>query len=87
MTEVISEITFQKLEQIELSEQRKKNEEALRHSEEDLKESQRIAHVGSWRLDLASNQVVWSEELYRMYGFDPASPPPPYTEHQKLFTP
>lgn len=87
MTKVISEITSQKLEQIELNKQREKNEEALRHSEEDLKKSQRIAHVGSWRLDLASNHVVWSEELYRMYGFDPSSPPPPYTEHQKLFTP
>ncbi|MBU1193712.1 MAG: PAS domain S-box protein [Proteobacteria bacterium] len=65
----------------------KQAEKSLRESEEDLKESQRIAHVGSWRLDLASNQVVWSEELYRMYGFDPTSPPPPYTEHQKLFTP
>ena len=65
----------------------KQAERALRESEEDLKESQRTAHVGSWRLDLASNQVVWSEELYRMYGFDPTSPPPPYTEHQKLFTP
>lgn len=62
-------------------------EEALRASEEDLKESQKIAHVGTWRLDLNSNQVVWSEELYRMYGFDPQLPPPPYTEHSKLFTP
>ncbi len=53
---------------------------------EDLRESQSIAHVGSWRLDLASNLVVWSEELYKMYGFDPKLPPPPYTEHQKLFT-
>jgi PAS domain S-box-containing protein len=53
----------------------------------DLKESQRIAHVGSWRLDVASNQVVWTEELYKMYGFDPSLPPPPYTEHIKLFTP
>lgn len=67
--------------------EQKKAEKDLKESEEDLKESQRIAHVGSWRLDLASNQVVWSEELYRMYGFDPASPPPPYSEHQKLFTP
>ena len=66
---------------------RKRAEEALRQSEADLKESQRTAHVGSWRLDLVSNHVVWSEELYRMYGFDPTSPPPPYTEHQKLFTP
>ncbi len=59
----------------------------LRDSEKDLRDSQRIAHVGSWRLDVASNRVVWSDELYRMYGFDPALPPPPYTEHQKLFTP
>ena len=62
-------------------------EEALLASREDLAESQRIAHVGSWRLDIKSNQVVWSEELYKMYGFNPALPPPPYTEHQKLFTP
>jgi len=53
----------------------------LKKSEEDLKESQRIAHIGNWRLDLASNRVVWSEELYKMYGFDPALPPPPYPEH------
>lgn len=66
---------------------RKEFAEALKSSEEDLKESQRIAHVGSWRLDVATNTVVWSDELYRMYGFDPAYPPPPYSEHQKLFTP
>ncbi len=62
-------------------------EKELREREVDLKDSQRIAQLGSWRLDIASNQVVWSDELYKMYGFDPALPPPPYTEHQKLFTP
>ena len=36
---------------------------------------------------MSTNCVVWSEELYKMYGFDPALPPPPYTEHMKLFTP
>jgi len=66
---------------------RKRAEDALRQNMKDLKESQRIAHVGSWRLDVASNQVVWTEELYKMYGFDPSLPPPPYTEHMKLFTP
>ncbi len=54
---------------------------------EELLASQRIARLGTWRLDLATNQVVWSEELYKMYGFDPTVPPPPYTEHMKLFTP
>lgn len=65
----------------------KQAETTLRANEEDLKEAQRIARLGSWRLDIASNQVVWSEELYKIYGFDPSFPPPPYSEHQKLFTP
>ena len=67
--------------------ERKQAEEALLIREKDLKESQRIAHVGSWSLNVATNRVVWSEGLYKMYGFDPALPPPPYTEHMKLFTP
>ena len=67
--------------------ERKQAEDALRKSVKDLKETQRIAQIGSWRLDLASNQVEWTEELYRMYGFDPTLPVPPYTEHMKLFTP
>jgi PAS domain S-box-containing protein len=62
-------------------------EEALRDSDRFLKSSQQIGRLGSWRLDLATNQVVWTDELYNMYGFDPALPPPPYTEHMKLFTP
>ena len=61
--------------------------EALQRKEHDLRESQRIAHVGSWRLDVATNEVSWTEELYKMYGFDPSLPVPPYTEHMKLFTP
>jgi PAS domain S-box-containing protein len=63
------------------------DQKLIRESEEDLKESQRIAHVGSWRLNISTNKVVWSEELYKIYGFDPTLPPPPYTEHMKLFTP
>ncbi len=66
---------------------RKQAEMALRQSEKDLRASQQIAHLGSWRLDVATNQVIWTEELYKMYGFDPALSPPPYTEHMKLFTP
>jgi PAS domain S-box-containing protein len=53
----------------------------------DLEETQRIAHIGSWRMDLVTNQVAWSDELYKMYGLDPSLPVPPYTEHMKLFTP
>ena len=61
--------------------------DALRRTVKDLGETQRIAHVGSWHLGLATHQVVWTEELYKMYGFDPSLPVPPFTEHMKLFTP
>lgn len=67
--------------------ERHQKEEQIKQNMKDILETQRIAHIGTWRLNLATNQVVWSEELYKMYGFDPALPPPPYTEHMKLFTP
>lgn len=35
-----------------------------------LAQAQAIAHVGSWEWDVPANTVVWSEELYRVYGVD-----------------
>lgn len=94
ITQMIIEMTAEKLDHIDLIEAIKESEAALqesqvqlKHNMKDLLESQRIAHLGTWRLNLATNQVVWSEELYKMYGFDPTLPPPPYSEHMKLFTP
>ena len=46
---------------------RKQVEEALRESERRLAEAQRLAHVGSWNWDVASNKVEWSEELHDIY--------------------
>ena len=66
---------------------RKRVEEELKLNMDDLLESQRIAHLGTWRMNLQTDEVVWSEELYRMFGLDPASSAPPYTVHNKLFTP
>ncbi len=66
---------------------RKKLEATLKQTINDLLASQKTAHLGTWRLNVLTNEVVWSEELYKMYGFDPTQPPPPYTEHMKLFTP
>lgn len=57
-----------------------------KRKEEELRKVQQITHVGSWYLDIKTNKVTWTEELYKMYGFDPAKPVPPYTEHMKLFT-
>lgn len=65
----------------------KQAEEFLKGQLKDLVESQRIAQIGTWRLNVATNELVWSKELYKLYGFDPDLPVPPLKEHMKLFTP
>src|SRR6266478_1081214 len=50
--------------------ERKRAEEALRQSAFDLAEAQRVARLGSWHFDIATNTVRWSEELYRIFDVD-----------------
>ncbi|MFM9904953.1 MAG: PAS domain S-box protein [Pyrinomonadaceae bacterium] len=66
---------------------RMKAEEALRENREELTEAQRIAKVGSWTWDIATNEVTWSDELYRPRGLDPNSPAPTLEEQQPFYTP
>lgn len=51
---------------------RKQAEESLRRSEARLTEAQRIARLGNWELDLTSNILLWSDEIYRIFEIDPA---------------
>lgn len=46
----------------------------LREHERRLAEAQAIAHVGSWEWEIATNRVIWSDELYRMFGVSIGSP-------------
>ncbi|MBI5885859.1 MAG: EAL domain-containing protein [Deltaproteobacteria bacterium] len=50
---------------------KKQAEADLRESEERLKQAQRIAKVGSWDWDIVKNRLVWSEEIYRIFGIAP----------------
>jgi PAS domain S-box-containing protein len=49
----------------------KKMEEELWRSEALLSEAQRISHIGSWELDLQTNRLLWSDEIYRIFEMDP----------------
>jgi len=44
---------------------------ALRESERRLNEAQRIAQVGSWELNLKTQQLTWSAEIFRMFEISP----------------
>lgn len=50
---------------------RRRAEQARQESEQRLERAQEIAHLGSWELDLSSNQLTWSDEVYRIFGFQP----------------
>jgi PAS domain S-box-containing protein len=53
------------------SSEHQKTEAALRESVERLNRAQEIAHLGSWELDLESNHLTWSDEVYRIFGLQP----------------
>ncbi len=51
--------------------ERKRAAAALQRSEASLSEAQRIAHIGSWELDLVTNRLTWSDEIFRIFEIDP----------------
>jgi PAS domain S-box-containing protein len=48
--------------------ERKKVEEALRHSEHELSIAQKIGKMGNWVYDAESDELWWSDEVYRIFG-------------------
>ena len=51
----------------------KRNEAELIRINSNLRKAQEIAHLGSWEWDLHTQEMNWSEEMYRIYGLDPAA--------------
>lgn len=77
------DITELKMAELEIIKAKEKAESIAT----ELEESQKVARLASWYLDVATNQVTWSEELYKMFGFDTSQSPPPYNEQMNIFTP
>jgi len=62
---------------------RKQAENALLESEERLVNAQKVAHIGYWELDIDSNVVWASDEVFNIYGMTQISPYIPIGELQK----
>lgn len=58
----------------------KEAERVLRDEEKLLADSQAIAHVGSWMMDISTGTITWSEETFRLYGLSPLTDKPPKIE-------
>ena len=61
--------------------ERKEAENALRQSEMYLAEAQRLSHTGSFGWRVASGKIIWSEETFRMFGYDKV----PSIKHATIF--
>lgn len=56
----------------------KAQQERLHRSESLLREAQHIAHLGHWEQDLATGELTWSEEVYRIFEIDSMACPPAF---------
>ncbi len=54
---------------------RKEHEERVRIGQRRLEEAERIARLGHWTWEVAEDRMLWSAELYRLFGIDPGAVP------------
>ncbi len=66
--------------------ERKKSEVKLIESESKLKEAQKLAKIGSWSWDVEKDIIIWSDELYNIFGRDKELPTPNYSELSNMYT-
>ncbi|MBI5657940.1 MAG: PAS domain S-box protein [Geobacter sp.] len=67
--------------------QRNRTEEALRKSAEGLAKAQMIAHVGNWEWNILTNEMTWSDEIYRIFGLYPQAFPASYEAFLRIVHP
>lgn len=58
--------------------ERKRAEDALQNREERLRQALVAAEAGAWEWNIATGEVSWSDENYRVLGLDPSVGPPSY---------
>jgi len=63
------------------------SEQNLRMVADSLREAQQIAHVGNWSLELKTNALHWSEEIFRILEIDPALSQADYAAFQNRLHP
>jgi len=60
-------------EQVSIAISRARLYAEIRQSEASLAEAQRMVHLGSWEWDISTGEVSWSDEVFRVYGYEPGA--------------
>ncbi|MGB7708739.1 MAG: PAS domain-containing protein [Microcoleus sp.] len=66
---------------------RKAAEIAQQELTRQLEEAQRVARIGNWSFDLATQKITWSAELFRIFGMHPSQGEPEFDDHIKQYHP
>ncbi|MGB7249998.1 MAG: EAL domain-containing protein, partial [Phormidesmis sp.] len=64
------------IQQAQLYQQVEQEKQKLLQSQTALAQAQQIAQLGNWELDVATGAMNWSDNLFRIFGLDPATPEP-----------
>jgi PAS domain S-box-containing protein len=71
LADTLSDLSHSNVKLARLLAERDRLTDSLRQSEERLERAEEIAHLGSWELDLTTDKLTWSDEVYRMFGMKP----------------
>jgi PAS domain S-box-containing protein len=66
---------------------RKRSDVELRTSREGLAEAQRIAHLGSWESVVSTGEIRWSDEKFRIFGYEPGEIVPTLPQYMSAVHP
>jgi two-component system, NarL family, sensor histidine kinase UhpB len=64
------------LEKYRLERERQEYLDSIITNEAMMKEAEGLAHIGSWEADSISGEVKWSDEIFRIYGYEPGQVTP-----------
>ncbi len=62
-------------------------EQALREKTQQLEQAQRVARLGNWSYDVATQTITWSDELFHLFGMSPDELTPSFAEHLQQIHP
>ena len=85
MTQNMTECKLAESENVRLIASLQKSEAQTRAMASLLSEAEKLAHVGCWEFEIATNRIICSDEVYRMLGLDIKEASPTYPEYlQKI---
>jgi PAS domain S-box-containing protein len=67
--------------------ERRRAEDEVRKIKNMLMRTEAIAHLGSWEWDMTTDRVMWSDEVFRLFGLAPATNAPSFAEHSQCYHP